>query len=374
LLGFKYGKPLDTTCGFEALIPEDDSVLGHPKTKENETSRHRLVVVATIAALGLTGLAAMCVERSNRGDGTALPSPTLRGTSTPGETSCDTCVLANVGSYNQRSEVRSIADVMLSRLSIRSADIAGLETVTWCADPMGLNFSVGLKGTPELSDQMAQLTVANAGRLWKMSHATGSANTDLVVQRQGNSWMIGTSIVLIRAMQSEKWFERTDIVHLPLAAKFSERQLNQLKNRKGAGSSSVANATGVELSLSEHAVNVLVTFSDHESMLKGLETGRLAIADLRNKLTSAIGGDPSAVVVLAALDKLKVKEDGTSVRAAIDLDREQVRKLAQLAMGVGASSKNRPSVADREHPYKSVRESVTVRHFAEVRFVRRSGF
>jgi len=128
----------------------------------------------------------------------------------------------------------------------------------------------------------------------------------------------------------------------PHALFFTHKFCRGAKYRKGAGSSSVANATGVELSLSEHAVNVLVTFSDHESMLKGLETGRLAIADLRNKLTSAIGGDPSAVVVLAALDKLKVKEDGTSVRAAIDLDREQVRKLAQLAMGVGASSKNRP--------------------------------
>jgi len=29
-------------------------------------------------------------------------------------------------------------------------------------------------------------------------------------------------------------------------------------------------------------------------------------------------------------------------------------------------------VADREHPCKSVRESVTVRHFEEVRFARRS--
>jgi len=30
------------------------------------------------------------------------------------------------------------------------------------------------------------------------------------------------------------------------------------------------------------------------------------------------------------------------------------------------------TVADREHPCKSVRESVTVRHFEEARFARRS--
>jgi len=36
------------------------------------------------------------------------------------------------------------------------------------------------------------------------------------------------------------------------------------------------------------------------------------------------------------------------------------------------STQSRTRVADREHPCKSVRESVTVRHFEEARFARRS--
>jgi len=48
--GSNTGNRSTPPADLKLLIPEDDSVLGHPKTKENETSRHRLVVVATIAA------------------------------------------------------------------------------------------------------------------------------------------------------------------------------------------------------------------------------------------------------------------------------------------------------------------------------------
>jgi hypothetical protein len=228
--------------------------------------------------------------------------------------------------------------VLLSKLSIQSKDVAGIETVTLCADPLGLNFAVGLKGTAEMSDQLAHFTAKSAGKVWTLSRGMGAASRNLDVQRQGNSWIIGTSVVVVRAMIAEQWFDRADIVHLPLAAKFSERQLKQMLERKGARSASVANATGLEISLSDHTANVNVVFSDREHALKALDTSRLALAQLRAQIAPAIGRDPSASLLLKAFDGLTVEAYGSSVRAVISLDRETVKKLAEIAMGAGVQS------------------------------------